>query len=116
MVDTCAIVRVVGTTTDPDTGQVTEDTDPVYSGPCRIQELMSFARDSTPSPSNPALMRYRVVQLPVVGSEGVRQGDRVTITAAAHDADLVGSVHLVRDQSAKTEATSRRVGIEEVTG
>jgi hypothetical protein len=115
MVDACAITRITGTDTDPDTGAVTSIVDTIYSGPCRVQELMSFARDATPTPPDPALMRYRILQLPVPTSDGVRRGDDVEITVCVNDPDLVGRPMRVRDQSGKTEATSRRVGIEEVT-
>jgi hypothetical protein len=113
-VDACTITRVTGTTTSA-TGVVTEITSTIYTGPCRVQEIFGFARDTTPTPPDPVLMRYRTVQLPVVGSEDIRADDRVTITASAHDPDLVGVVMVVRDQSAKSEATSRRVGVEELT-
>lgn len=116
MVDACEITRVTGSTTDRTTGARTEDTETVYTGQCRVQEIFSFARDSGPSPDQHVLARYRILQLPVVGSEGVRVGDRVEITASVHDPDLVGCRMVVRDQSAKSEATSRRIGVEEITG
>jgi len=115
MIDTCSIVRVTGTTTDPDTGEVTEMTSSVYSGACRVQEMMGFSRDAGPAPDQPVLARYRIVQLPVAASQDVRAGDRVTITASVNDPDLVGLVMVVRDQAAKSEATSRRIGVEEIT-
>jgi len=116
MAAACTIVAVTGTTTNPTTGVVTEETTTVYSGPCRIQELMGFSRDASASPDQAVLARYRVLQLPVTTSAGVRAGMRVTITTAVNDPDLVGAVMVVRDQSAKSEATSRRVGVEEITG
>lgn len=115
MVDACTIVRVAGTTTDRDTGVVTETTTSVYSGACRLQEQMAFARETQPTPDNPTLMRYRVLQLPVATSTGVRKNDQVTITACPNDPDMVGKVLVVRDLSGKTEATSRRLGVEEAT-
>jgi hypothetical protein len=116
MVDSCTITRDVGTTTDRATGQVTPDTITLYSGRCRIQEMMAFSRDSSPTPSDPALMRYRILQLPVVASQGLRQGDKVRIDTCISDPDLTDKVMVVRDPAAKSEASARRVGVEEVTG
>ena len=115
MLDACTIVAVTGTTTNPTTGVVTEQTATVYDGPCRIQELMGFSREASAAPDQPVLARYRVLQLPVATSAGVRAGQQVTITASANDPDLIGVVMVVRDQAAKSEATTRRVGVEEIT-
>lgn len=116
MVDACTITRTTGTTTDRTTGVVIPTTTTVYSGACRVQELFGFSREVSPSPDQSQLARYRILQLPVVDSEDVRVGDHVTITACVNDPDLVGVVMLLRDQSGKSEATSRRVGIEEIVG
>jgi hypothetical protein len=116
LVDACLITRVVGSTTDKATLVRTEDRDTVYEGPCRVQELLAFSRDTTPSPDVKLLGRYRILQLPVVDSEGIQIGDDVEITACVNDPDLVGKTMRVRDQSGKSEATTRRVGIEEMTG
>lgn len=115
MVDACTITRVSSDTMDPTTKVVTKTTSTIYSGPCRVQELLAFARDSSPTPVDPALMRYRTLQLPVETSESILRGDLVTITACVHDPDLVGKAMYIRDLSGKTEATARRIGIEEVT-
>lgn len=117
MIDACDIVRVTGTTTNPANGQVTEATESVYSGKCRLREITAaMGRNASPAPSVEVLMRYRVLQLPVVGSEGIRVGDRVTITACQHDPDMVNVRMIVRDQAGQSEATARRLGVEEMTG
>jgi hypothetical protein len=115
MTDTCTISRVTGTTTNPTTGQVTQTTTSVYSGPCRFQELLAFSRDATPTADDPQVMRSRVLQLPVATSTGVRQGDRVVCNTCVNDPDLVNTVMVVRDESAKSESTVRRLGVEEAT-
>lgn len=114
MTDTCTITRVTGTTPAPN-GHVTETIATVYSGPCRFQELLAFSRDATPTADDPQVMRSRVLQLPVVTSAGVHQGDRVVCDTCVNDPDLVGTVMVVRDESAKSEATVRRLGVEEAT-
>jgi hypothetical protein len=116
MVDTCLITRVTGSTTNRTTGVRTETTTDVYEGPCRVQEVWGFSRDTAPTPDQPQMARYRVLQLPVEDSEGIRVADIVEITACVHDPDLVGVRMVVRDQSAKSEATARRIGVEEITG
>lgn len=116
MVDACEITRVTSAPTDRTTLVRTETRTTIYEGPCRVQELLAFSRDTTPSPDVRLLGRYRILQLPVVGSEGIQLGDDVEITACVNDPDLVGKSMRVRDQSGKSEATSRRIGIEEMTG
>lgn len=116
MVDACTITRVTGSTTDRTTLVRVETRATIYDGPCRVQELLAFSRETRPSDDVQVLGRYRVLQLPVVGSEDIQIGDDVTITACVNDPDMVGQVLRVRDQSGKTDATSRRIGIEEMTG
>lgn len=116
MVDACTITRMTGSTTNRDTGGRTPTNATVYTGPCRLQEIFGFSRDVTPSPDQSQLARYRVLQVPVTSSLDVRVGDEVTMTACAHDPDMVGARLVVRDQSGKTDSTARRVGVEEITG
>lgn len=114
MVDTCEIRRVTGTVTSG--GHVTQTTTQIYSGPCRLQELTGFSRETHPSPDQLVLARNRTLQLPVVGSEGVLVGDLVEITACPNDPDMAGAQMIVRDLSGKTEATVRRLGVDQLTG
>ena len=122
MVDFCTIVGVTGDVTDPVTGRITgQTTEEVYplpsgDGRCRVQEMFGFSREARPSQDQNVLARYRVLQLPVTESTDVRVGDLVTITACVNDPDLIGVVMVVRDQAGKSEATARRVGVEEITG
>lgn len=116
MVDTCAIVRITGTTTDPDTGEVSETTSAQYSGPCRLQERGGYPRDISTAPDQPQLAINRELQLPVSTSGSVRAGDRVTITACVNDAGMVGRRMWLRGQPTKSEATARRFSLEEIAG
>jgi hypothetical protein len=113
MVDTCVVEAVATESTDGETGQVTRTYSTVYSGPCRFQQPDAQARQETAGESY-LLMSRRQLQLPM-SATGVRAGQRVTCTASANDPDLPGKVFVVRDEFAKSEATSRRVGIEEAT-
>lgn len=121
MADRCVITRVTGATTDRETGQRVETRITIYPatgqvGRCRLQELQAFSRDTRPAPDQPQLARYRVLQLPVETSLGILAGDDVEMTVSVADPDAVGKHYAVRDQSTKSEATSRRLGVEEVTG
>lgn len=114
MVDECTIRRRTGSTTDPDTGQITPTYTTLYTGRCRVQQQAVQAREETPGPAE-LLMVRRELHLPVATSTGVRAGDQVSITACVHDPDLVGRDLVVRDEMAKSMATARRLGVEEVT-
>lgn len=116
MVDACVITRTTGSTTHPVTHVVTPTTETVYTGRCRLQSAGGYGRNAAPTPPDPVLMRYRILQLPVVASPDVLQGDEITMTACVHDPDMVGRRMLVRDQDGKSEATARRLGVEEQTG
>ncbi|MFV2094827.1 DUF6093 family protein [Micromonospora sp. LOL_014] len=114
MVDSCVIRRRVGESTSPDTGVVTPTYSTIYSGACRVQQPGAQARP-VDAAEDYALMLRLEVQLPVVGSEGVRAEDEVVLGAGALDADLTGRVLVVRDLAHKSHATSRRLGCEERT-
>lgn len=124
MLDTCTIRRETGSTTNRSTGQPTKTYVQIYpaistgdvAGPCRVQEIFGFARETNPSPDQSQLARYRILQLPVASSLDVRGGDLVTVVSCGNDADLIGVEMVLRDQSGKTEATARRLGMEEITG
>lgn len=113
MVDTCKIVRVVATPTDDDTGEVEETTEVVYTGKCRIQQPPAIARPATVGEALVFQLPSQL-QLPMVGSEGVQVGDRVTVDTSV-DADLPARAWWVKALFHKTHATSRRIGLEEVT-
>lgn len=109
MVDTCTIRRkAAGGTTDPDTGYPTQSYTALYTGRCRVQQHQASAQREDVGEDRLLLLRIEV-QLPVDGSEGLAVGDEITVTAAAHDADLVGRVFLIHDLAHATEKTSRRV-------
>lgn len=114
MVDACVIEAVTGSTTDLETGEVVDTVEQVYAGRCRVQQAAPSASDQRVGEAD-VLMLARVLQLPVLASAGVRAGQRVRLTACAHDPDLVDRLFVVRAEFAKSHATSRRVGIEEAT-
>lgn len=115
MTDTCTITRAGTPTTDPDTGEVTDNPTTVYTGRCKVQQANVQSRPQSPGEAA-VLMVRREVHLPVATSGGIRAGDLVEITACPLDPDMVGRRLRVRDEHGKTFATARRLGVEEVTG
>lgn len=110
MRDTCSIRRAIGTAVDDNTGDETIAWEQLYAGKCRVQQRSEAnSQQETPGEDYQLLQRVEL-QLPM-SVTGLREADEVTITASAHDADLVGVVFLVRDLFAKTHATARRVGV-----
>lgn len=113
MLDTCTITR-------PGEGkgtwnEATGTYDPpapvtVYTGRCKVQ-----TRDvqvSTPDVAGrEAFVVEWTLHLPVVGSEGVRQGDTATVTAAAFDAAMVGRTFVVQGPHVGTAKTARRLPV-----
>lgn len=112
MRDACLIVRVTGLTTD-DLGVVTDTTTTIYEGRCRFQQPPAIARPDVVGEAQVYQLPFQL-QLPMAGSEGVESGDRVTATASVDDADLPGRSFWVKAPFHKTDASSRRVGLEEV--
>lgn len=115
MVDSCTIRRRTSQSTDPNTGVTTAIRSTVYSGKCRVQQRgIGGARPEQDVGEAYQLMLQLELQLPM-SVTGLRVGDEVTITASVNDADLVGRVFRIRDLAHKSEATARRVGVQEVT-
>ena len=115
MVDKCVIRRVTRTS-DRLTGQqsVTSSLE-LYFGKCRVQ-ARGAAQEANPVDAGEArrLMLHLEIQLPMA-VEGLHTEDEVTILLASFDPDLEGRTFLVRDLMHKTHATSRRIGVEEIT-
>ncbi len=115
MIDTCTITRVTSVTTDPDTGVQTPTTATVYEGVCRVQQRSAGGTRPVDAGEAYSLMLRLEVQLPN-SAVGIAVSDLVTITASVNDPDLVGRAFRVHDLAHKSEATARRLGVEEVTG
>jgi hypothetical protein len=116
MADACTIRRASGSgTTDPVTGVPSQTYTTLYTGKCRVQQQVAIARPHDVGEDKVWLVRFDL-QLPMATSAGLEVGDRVTITASVADPDLTGRVFMVNELAHKSEATSRRVGIIEVTG
>ncbi len=108
MTDTCTIRRRTAEAVDDNSGVVTPTWAEVYAGQCRVQQRNPVAQQQTPGPDFQLLVQLEL-QLPVTVT-GVLVGDEVTITAST-DPELVGTVLIVRDLAAKSQASARRLGV-----
>lgn len=115
MVDTCSIERFTGEVTDPFSGEIVKTSETIYTGKCRFQQPGGGIQAAKVDAGEAQFLLQRSeIQLPV-SVVGVDVDDRITCTAAGRDPDLVDRVFLVRDLAYKTDATSRRLQIEERT-
>lgn len=113
-IDTCTIDRVTGETTNLNNGVVTKTRTTLYTGRCRVQQAAApWAGPATVGEAHVRLSALEL-QLPVAGTEGLRVDDRVTITAATHDTELVGRVFAIVGAHHASEKTTRRLPIQEV--
>ena len=118
MVDACIVTRGGGVIWDDAAGgYIPDPNDPpttVYEGKCRL-------RNAAPAPQNADAgettwaVDLVVVSLPVVGSEGVADGDTVTVTASSFDAAAVGAVLTVQSAHVQTHSTARRLSCQVVS-
>lgn len=113
MVDACTIKRVTNSSTNDNTAVVTPTYSTVYSGKCRVQQVVPVSRPHDVGEAAVWLQRL-TLQLPM-SVTGIASDDLVTVTASALDPDLVGRTFHVRELGHKSHMTSRRVQIEEVT-
>lgn len=114
MLDTCTITEDTASVTDQDTGVQTITTETIYSGPCRVQQRVpGGARPADVGEAFQLMLRLEV-QVPM-SATGFKPGQKVTIDSSVNDADLTGRVLRIRELAHKTEATARRLGVEEVT-
>lgn len=111
MVDTCTITRPGTPVTDPDTGEVTVPSDSVYAGRCKVQTNEAQEANPEAGGATYTVQRYRV-DVPV-GAYEPAIGDVVTITAAAHDVNLVGRRYRVVALLHKSMATAYRLSVRE---
>lgn len=93
MLDACMITRPGEPVTDPDTGDVTNTTTPVYSGKCKVQ-----SKDSATSNPEAGEATFTVVSRQVhipANAADVQDGDVVTITASLLNTFTVGKQYRV---------------------
>ena len=110
--DTCLIERKTAETTGA-TGLPVRTWTTVYEGACRLQTRGNWATSRDIGQAG-VVINQAELQLPHDAEPAVN--DRVTITASLNDPHLVGEQFLIRGELPKSDATARRVMIQEVTG
>jgi len=112
MLDECTVTRPGSPVTDPETGDVTPSSTPVYSGPCKVQQTISQASNPSAGGHQFTVQDSRV-DFPVSAGP-LAVSDSVTITASALDPQLVGRVFRVDELFHKSFATAQRTRVSEV--
>ena len=112
MVDSCVVAGVPVKTWHEDTASYTYDAPTVYSGKCEVRSENVEAA-SVDSQGRAVTVVRRTLKLPVVGSEGVREGHTVTVTACVNDPGLVGNRYTVGAFTGGSFLTARRLPISE---
>lgn len=113
-VDTCTITRRSGSTTDPETGDITPTYTTVYTGPCRLKLPTATARPLTVGEAQ-EFTQHPTLSLPAL-TTGVEIDDLVTITASALMPALVGRKFHVRGKPSQTHMTAARFELLEAVG
>jgi hypothetical protein len=111
MTDTVTIERESEPFLYEATGQVGHTVTTVYAGPARFR-MLSQAVSEVDAGGQLLGVQSPRLDLPVVGSEGVRIGDVFTVTASESDSALVGLTGRVAGVAPITLATARRVPVE----
>jgi hypothetical protein len=109
MRDACVIRRFGDPVVDDNTGEETRPETVVYTGSCRVQQQPAAAGVANPGEDAQLLVRIEL-QLPM-SAPALEVDDEVTMTASEDDPQLPGQVYYVRDLFAKTDASSRRIGV-----
>lgn len=111
MTASCTITRPGDETVwNPETMQNENVPVTAYTGPCRVRAAGQQDRAENAADQSFMASQY-ILSLPVVGSEGVRRDDTVTVTACPEDAALVGDVFRVVAESAGSQMTARRLAV-----
>ena len=114
MVDACTVTRAGEPFWDEVTGTYTPGAgSTLYTGKCRVR-MPDASSSETEAGEASWSLRGAVVSLPVVGSESVRVGDVVTVTASVWDAALVGQAFTVAGLHSQSLSSARRLKCEAV--
>ena len=114
MTDTVRIFRRA------DAGTVDEDGNPeftetdVWEGPCRLVLRSSVVRDVDAQSQLLAVQSPRL-DVPIVGTGGVKNADRFVILSSLTDSELVGLEGFVSGMFPQSYATARRLPVEVVS-
>ncbi|MDN5546028.1 MAG: DUF6093 family protein [Rhodococcus sp. (in: high G+C Gram-positive bacteria)] len=111
MFDKCVIRRVVGETTDRETGKVVPLYQDMYEGKCKMQSYEGYEQSKTTAETTLTMQRMSC-HLPV-GAYRINVGDIVEITESRLDPLLVNrKFRITQEAPFKTFATAYRVFVD----
>jgi hypothetical protein len=114
LIDTCLIDRQTGASTNPTTGAVTPIYTTVYAGRCEVKQGGGASAGQTEVAEATLRLGSYDIKLPIDDALDVRPDDRVTITAARNDTDLVGRKFFLTGEAHATAKTGRRIAMTEI--
>jgi hypothetical protein len=114
MTDECTIAHHTGQTTGSSPSYAVTQTygSPFYTGPCKVQAREVEAATPEAGDRTVTVLSLRI-DLPM-SVTGAKTNDLVTITSSAYDSDLAGRTFRVLAPFHKSQATARRLSVEEV--
>jgi hypothetical protein len=111
MRDACIVTRGGTATFNESTGLWTSNgATTVYSGKCKLQTLNMRVLEPDIAGREGAIDDQQL-HLPILGSEAVRRGDTVTMTACELDAAVVGKTFTVFGPHLGSAKTARRLTV-----
>jgi hypothetical protein len=111
MTDTVRIFRRVDAGTVDENGEAESTDTELFAGPARLV-LRSSVVDKADVQSQLLGVQGPRLDVPIVGTGGVRNGDRFEVTASLTDSALVGLEGVVAGMFPQTYATARRLPVE----
>lgn len=114
MRDTCRITRPGPNTWNEDTMTYTPSKTTVYEGKCRLLNPYRAPTTAT-TPGQAQTVQLARLSLPVETSAGIKEGDVVEYLTSESDPDLPGTEFKVIGGAHQSDATARRVPVEEVS-
>lgn len=127
MTDTCTITRAgigkgpfneaTGQYDPPPRTEVYGPSTAPHFGKCRLQikSIVANASDNTAGDRR-AIVQESELQLPVSGTDDIAIGDTAEMLTSVNDPALVERVYTIAARHQKSQATARRLRVEEVAG
>jgi hypothetical protein len=112
MTDTVRIFRRVDAGTVDEDGEAEYTDTDLFTGPARLVLRSGASVSHVDAQSQLLGVQSPRLDVPIVGTGGVRNGDRFEITASLTDSGLVGLAGVVAGMFPQTYATARRLPVE----
>lgn len=114
MVDACIIHGDPVTVFNEETLENEETIPVIYEGRCKYR-LSDAAIQPVEAVGQSLIVQRATLSLPIGSSRGIRKNHVATITASKNDPEMVGMRLLVKDSFRHTNATARRLPVEEIS-